>query len=60
MAYLFLIYLIKAIRKHFYLKRQEIKDQCELWAKEMEMHVNDKQIGQCVSKSYIALKVDIK
>jgi len=46
----------EAIRKHFFLKRFEIKEQCEGWAKEMELHVNDKQIGQSVSKSYIALK----
>lgn len=46
----------EAIRNHFYLKRKEIKEQCELWAKEMELHVNDKQIGLSVSKSYISLK----
>ena len=46
----------EAIRKHFFFKRKEIKDQCEQWAKDLEMHVNDKQIGQSVSKSLIALK----
>ena len=47
------------IRNHFYLKRKEVKTQCELWARELELHVNDKQIGQSVSKSLTALKVRI-
>lgn len=46
----------EAIRKHFFFKRKEVKDQCEQWAKDLELHVNDKQIGQSVSKSLIALK----
>ena len=45
------------IQKHFYLKRKEVKHQCESWAKELELHVNDKQIGQSVLKSLTALKV---
>ncbi len=48
------------IQKHFYLKRKEVKNQCESWAKELELHVNDKQIGQSVSKSLTALKVSLK
>ena len=47
---------VKVVRKHFYLKRKEIREQCQQWSKEMELHLNDKQIGQSVSKSYIALK----
>ena len=48
------------IRKHFYLKRKEVKNQCESWAKELELHVNDKQIGQSVSKILTALKLIYK
>ncbi len=48
------------IIKHFYLKRHEIRAQCETWATEMEAHLNDNQIGQSVSKSYLALKVRIR
>ena len=47
----------EVIRKHFYYKRKEIKEQCELWLKEIELHINDKQIGQSVLKSSVALKV---
>lgn len=43
--------------RHFYFKRKEIREQCEQWLREMELHVNDKQIGQSVSKSSMALKV---
>lgn len=48
------------MRKHFYFKRKEIRDQCETWLKEMELHVNDKQIGQSITKSSVALKVKLK
>jgi baculoviral IAP repeat-containing protein 6 len=44
------------VHKHFYFKRKEIRAQCETWLKEMELHVNDKPIGQSVQKSATALK----
>lgn len=44
------------IRKHFKQKQQEIKTQCEKWSYQMEMHLNDEQIGQSVSISYSSLK----
>jgi hypothetical protein len=53
-------FYLKVIQKHFYYKRKEIKEQCEIWSKEMDMHANDKQIGQSVSKSSAALKVNIR
>jgi baculoviral IAP repeat-containing protein 6 len=45
------------IRKHFYLKRKEIKDQCEKWAKEMKQYLNHPFMSITVSKSYLELKV---
>ena len=47
------------VNRHFYFKRKEVKEQCELWLREMELHVNDKQIGQSITKSSVALKVGI-
>jgi baculoviral IAP repeat-containing protein 6 len=44
------------VQKHFYYKRKEIREQCEMWSKEMDLHANDKQIGQSISKSSTALK----
>ena len=46
-----------AVRKHFSFKKKEVKMQCDAWAKELEQYIHDKQIGQSVSKSYLALKV---
>ena len=45
------------INKHFYFKRKEIKEQCEIWFRELESHVNDKQIGASMLKNAVALKV---
>ena len=50
----------EVIQKHFYYKRKEIKEQCEMWSREMDLHANDKQIGQSISKSSAALKVFAK
>ncbi len=49
--------MFKVVQKHFYYKKKEIKEQCEVWLKEMELHINDKQIGQSLLKSSTALKV---
>jgi hypothetical protein len=52
--------LFKVVQKHFYYKKKEIKEQCESWLKEMELHISDKQIGQSLLKSSTALKVSFK
>ncbi len=39
------------------LKQKEIRAQCEKWSKEMEYYINDEQIGQSVTASYVSLKV---
>ncbi len=50
----------EVIQKHFFFKKKEIKEQCEQWLRELESHVNDKQIGASMAKNAVALKVKFR
>lgn len=49
--------LSKVIRRHFWMKRVEIMDQCQRWIHEMEAQGSDRRTGRTVAVNCQALKV---
>ena len=50
-------FLSKIIHTHFWLKRQEILQQCETWLAEMDTYTTDKRTVRSIAQSTLALKV---